>query len=246
MTDNDMQASMHEAGEQAAGAVRRTAEAATHTARKAADAVTDTAKVVVEAEQRSFACAEDAGRQSAAAIGQAAQTSLKAGQDMARRVGDQAADLWSGSLTPVAQMTNEFNHWVEHMWRRASSSVGMRGGLPMAMLAPFTGHPLADLRETDQGFELCVDLPGFKPDEITLVLRADNLVVSGERAEESEGRHGVYRFAERRFGRVERTFALPPGAERDNIDATFQDGVLRVKIPAPSGGDPGQTIPVKG
>ena len=231
MADNDMHTSTQETGGPVAKAARRAAEAA------APD---------IEAEQRSFAAAGEAGRQSAAALGQAAQISLKAGQEMARKAGDQAADIWRNSLTPMAQMmSNEFNHWFEHAWRRASNS-GMRGGLPMAMLAPFTGHPLADLCETDQGFELIIDLPGLKVDEISLILRGQTLIVSGEKAEERTGVHGAYRFAERRLGRFERTFDLPPGAKREGIDAVFEDGVLRVRIPASPDGEPSHPIKVRG
>jgi HSP20 family protein len=242
MADSDIQTSTDEAGKEAARAAHKAGDAV----KTGADAVAGAVEAGVAAERRSFAEAGEAGRQSAAALSNAAQISLKAGQEMARRAGDQAADLWRNSLTPMAQMmSNEFTHWVEQAWRRASGG-GMRGGFPMAVLAPFTGHPLADLRETDHGFELCVDLPGLKPEEITLVVRGGALVVSGEKAAESEGVQGGYRFSERRFGRFERTFDLPPGADREGIDATFENGVLRIQIPAAPDGEPTVTIPVKG
>jgi HSP20 family protein len=122
----------------------------------------------------------------------------------------------------------------------------MHGGLPLAMLAPFTGHPLADMRETDQGFELAVDLPGMKPQDIALSIRGDMLIVSGEKIEQTDGNQGAYRFSERRFGRFERAFALPPGADRERIEASFEDGVLKVAIPVSPDGERSQTIPVKG
>ena len=252
MADSDAQTHINETGDKAAGAARRTAEAGAGAARKAADAMTDTAKAGVEAEQRSFAAAADAGRQSAAALGQAAQNSIKAGQemarhsqDMAKRATTQAADFWRSSLTPMSQLTGEFNRWVEQMWRGATPGV-FQGGLPLAMLAPFTGQPLADMRETDRGFQLNVDLPGLKPQDIELSIRGEMLVVSGEKAEEQDGGQGGYRFSERRFGRFERAFALPPGADRSKIDARFQDGVLKVEIPISPGGEQAQTIQVKG
>jgi HSP20 family protein len=250
MADTDAQTQINEAGDKAANAARRGAEAGAQAARKGADAITETVKSGIDAEQRSFNAATDAGRQSAAALGRAAQSSMKAGQemarqsqDMARRATSQAADFWRSSLTPMSQLTGEFNRWFEQMWRGAPSSI--QGGLPLAMLAPFTGHPLADMRETDQGFELCVDLPGMKAPDIELSIRGDALIVSGEKAEETEGGQGAYRFSERRFGRFERAFALPPGAERDRIDAIFQDGVLKVEIPVSPEGEQAQKIQVK-
>jgi len=252
MADPDAQTPINEAGDKGAGAARRNAEAGAAAAKRGVDAASDTAKAGIDAEQRSFSAASDAGRQSAAALGRAAQTSMKASQemarqsqDMAKRATSQAADFWRSSLTPMSQLTGEFNRWFEQMWRGATPA-SMQGGMPLAMLAPFTGQPLADMRETDQGFELAVDLPGMKAKDIELSIRGEMLVVSGEKAEQNEGGQGGYRFSERRFGRFERAFALPPGADRDKIAANFEDGVLKVEIPISPEGDRAQTIPVKG
>lgn len=254
MADTD-QTQINEAGDKvatgAASAARRTAEAGAQAAKKGADAVSDSAQAGIDAEQRSFSAATDAGRQSAAAIGRAAQSSLKAGQemarhsqDMAKRATNQAAEFWRSSMTPMSQLTGEFNRWFDQMWR---GSGGLHaGGMPMAMLSPFIGHPLADLRETDRGYELCVDLPGMKAQDVELTVRGDMLYVSGEKAEESQNGQGAYRFSERRFGRFERGFALPPGADRSNIEARFEDGVLRIEIPAAPEGEQAQTIPIEG
>ena len=252
MADSDVQAQTNDAGDKTAGAARRAAEAGSAAAKKTADAMADTAKAGLEAEQRSFSAATDAGRQSAAELGRAAQSSMKAGQemarhsqDMAKRATSQAADFWRSSLTPMSQLTGEFNRWFEQMWRGAGPNA-FQGGMPLAMLAPFTGQPLADLRETDRGFELSVDLPGMKAQDIELLTRGDMLVVSGEKADERDSGQGAYRFSERRFGRFERAFALPPGADRDRIEATFEHGVLKVQIPISPEGERAQTIKVKG
>ena len=252
MADPDVQTPINEAGDKAAGAARRAGEAGAQAARKNADAMADTAKAGLEAEQRSFSAATDAGRQSAAELGRAAQSSMKAGQeiarqsqDMAKRATNQAADFWRSSLTPMSQLTGEFNRWFEQMWRGANPAA-FQGGMPLAMLAPFTGQPLADMHETDRGFELSVDLPGMKAQDIELSTRGDTLIVSGEKADDRQGGQGAYRFSERRFGRFERAFALPPGVDRERIDATFQDGVLKVQIPISPEGERAQMIKVKG
>jgi HSP20 family protein len=250
MADADAQTQINETGDKAAAA-RRSAEAGTASAKRAVDATNEAAQAGIEAEQRSFTAATDAGRQSAAAIGRAAQSSIKAGQemarhsqDMAKRATSQAADFWRSSLTPMSQFTGEFNRWFEQMWRGAAPGA-MHGGFPLAMLAPFTGNPLADMRETDKGFELCVDLPGMKAKDIDLSIRGEMLIVSGEKAEQTNGGQGAYRFSERRFGRFERAFTLPPGADRSKIEAAFEDGVLKVEIPVSPEGEQAQTITVK-
>jgi HSP20 family protein len=255
MADSDVQTQINEAGDRTAGAARRGAEAGAQAVKKGADAVGDTAQADIDAEQRSFSAASDAGRQSAAAIGKAAQTSLKASQEMARHSQDiakrattQAADFWRSSLTPMSQLTGEFNRWFDQMWR-AAGPAGLQG-MPMGMFSPFTGQPLADLRETDRGYELCVDLPGIKAQDVELTLRGDTLHIAAEKTEEERGGQGNgqagYHFSERRFGRIERAFSLPPGADRSRIEASLQDGVLRIAIPLSPDGEQAQIIPVKG
>jgi HSP20 family protein len=254
MAETDIQSNRNDAGDKAAGAARRSAGAAIETGRQSANAAADRAQAGVEAEQRSFAAAADAGRQGVEALGQAAQTSLKAGQDLARtsrdaarHAADQASDFWRTSLTPMTQLQSEFGRWVEQVWRQASPT-RLHSVPPFAgmLLAPFTGQPLADLRETDTTLELRVELPGLKADDIQLALRGDTLMVSGEKAEEIDRSQGGYRVSERRFGRFERSFLLPPEADRSKINASFADGLLKVTIAKSPDAAEARSIPIRG
>jgi HSP20 family protein len=236
MADPEVQNRANADGDKAASGARRTVTVATGATKQAADAAGEAAKAGIEAEQRTFSAAQSSIK--------ASQEMARQGQDMAKRATSQAADLWRSSLAPMSQFTGEFNRWVEQMWRGAASTA-MPGGLPLAMLAPFTGQPLADMRETDRGFELNVDLPGMKSQNIELQLRGDMLIVSGEKAEQTDGGRGAYRFSERRFGRFERAFALPPGADSAKIEASFRDGVLKVEIPVSPEGERARTITVR-
>jgi HSP20 family protein len=254
MADTDIQSNRNDSGDKAAAAARRSAGAAIETGRQTAHAAADTAQAGLEAEQRSFSAAGDARRQGAEALGQAAQTSLKAGQDLARtgrdaarRATEQASDFWRASLTPMTQMQSEFGRWVEQMWRQASPA-RLHGASPFAgmLLAPFTGQPLADLRETDTALELCVELPGLKAEDIELAIQGDTLLVSGEKADGVDRGEGGYRVSERRFGRFERSFLLPPDADRGKIDASFNDGLLKVTIAKSARAAEAKAIPIKG
>ena len=254
MAETDIHSDRNHSGDKAAGAARRSAGAASETGRQTADMAADRAQAGIDAEQRSFAAAADAGRQGAEALQQAAQTSLKAGQDLARtgrdaarHAADQASDFWRTSLTPMTQLQSEFGRWVEQVWRQASPT-RLHSVPPFAgmLLAPFTGQPLADLRETDTTLELRVELPGLKVEDIHLALRGDTLLVSGEKAEESGRSQGGYRISERRFGRFERSFLLPPEADPGKIDASFADGLLKVTIAKSPGAAEAKSIPIKG
>lgn len=87
-----------------------------------------------------------------------------------------------------------------------------------------------------QNNELIVrtDLPGMKKDDVSIDVTEHEVTISGERRQESETeRGGVYR-SERSYGRFCRTIGLPEGAMSDQAKATFRDGVLEIRMPAPN------------
>jgi HSP20 family protein len=94
--------------------------------------------------------------------------------------------------------------------------------------------PAMDLVEREDHFVLKADLPGMSEDDVQIEVRDNVLTVSGERkAEHEEKRDGYYRM-ERAFGSFARTMTLPEGVDPDQIEASFDKGVLQVKIPKPA------------
>jgi len=98
--------------------------------------------------------------------------------------------------------------------------------------------PAMDLVETDEHFVLRADLPGLTQDDVKIELEDQVLTVSGERkAEHEENREGFYR-VERSFGNFSRSLTLPKGVEADAVSASFDNGVLEVRIPKPKEAKP--------
>jgi len=93
--------------------------------------------------------------------------------------------------------------------------------------------PAMDLMETDDHFVLRTDLPGLNEDDVSIELEDNVLTVSGERKSEHEERREGYHRVERASGRFSRTLTLPEGVNPDAIDASFDRGVLEVRIPKP-------------
>jgi HSP20 family protein len=90
--------------------------------------------------------------------------------------------------------------------------------------------PRADVVETDDAYRLLLDLPGIDRDSLDVTFDDGTLKISGERhrtAERSEGR--VHR-VERAHGRFFRSVALGTDVDPDAIEATYDDGVLAVRI----------------
>ncbi len=92
-----------------------------------------------------------------------------------------------------------------------------------------------DIEIYQQNNDLVVraDLPGLKKDDVSIDVTDNEITISGERRQEQQTeREGIYR-TERSYGSFCRTIPLPEGAITDQAKATFKDGVLEVRMPAP-------------
>ena len=93
--------------------------------------------------------------------------------------------------------------------------------------------PPMDVVETDDHFVLRADLPGLDEQDVKLEVADDVLTVSGERRFEHEDRQEGFFRVERGAGTFSRSLTLPDGVDLDAIGASFDKGVLEVRIPKP-------------
>ena len=93
--------------------------------------------------------------------------------------------------------------------------------------------PAMDLVETDDHFVLRADLPGLSEEDVHIELEDNVLTISGDRKTEHEERKEGYYRVERATGTFRRSLTLPEGVDADAIQATFDKGVLEVRIPKP-------------
>src|ERR687898_1118126 len=93
--------------------------------------------------------------------------------------------------------------------------------------------PAMDLVETDDHMVLRADLPGLDREDIEIEVKDNVLTVAGERRAEHEERGEGFHRVERAFGRFSRSLDLPRGISADGVEASFDRGVLEVRIPKP-------------
>jgi HSP20 family protein len=93
--------------------------------------------------------------------------------------------------------------------------------------------PAMDLVESDNHPVLRADLPGVSEDDVRIEVKDNVLTISGERREEHEEKRDGYHRMERAFGSFARSLSLPEGVDADRIEASFDKGVLEVRIPKP-------------
>lgn len=91
-----------------------------------------------------------------------------------------------------------------------------------------------DVKETEKGYEVDMDLPGFKKDEIKASVENGYLTISAARGldeDEKDKKSGKYIRRERYAGACERSFYVGEGISQDDIKASFQHGILKLFIP---------------
>ena len=92
--------------------------------------------------------------------------------------------------------------------------------------------PSVNIRETANEFAFEVELAGLKPEHVEVTCDNGVLMIRGERQEErKEGEEGRYHLVERSYGSFSRSFQLPQGVDDDRIEASFENGLLRVHVP---------------
>lgn len=106
--------------------------------------------------------------------------------------------------------------------------------------------PAMDMAETDDAYQLSIELPGLGAEDVEVRLKDGLLVISGKKSDEHEENRADRHLSERRWGSFRRSLALPSDADPARIEATFSRGVLRLHLPkSPAARAAEKSIPVK-
>lgn len=88
-----------------------------------------------------------------------------------------------------------------------------------------------DVVENKDDFVVKASLPGIKPEDLEITYTDNALTIKGEIKEEEEKEDSQYHLRERRYGTFSRTIALPQGVKADAIEASYDAGVLTLRLP---------------
>lgn len=88
-----------------------------------------------------------------------------------------------------------------------------------------------DVHESETGYLISVDVPGFAREDLVIEIEGDQLRVSGERKKEEALKEVSSRKLERFYGKMERAFTLPKGADLGHAKANYENGVLHIVVP---------------
>ena len=123
-----------------------------------------------------------------------------------------------------------FDDWMGFPFR------GLENDVDRKLYGRHAGRVMkTDLEEHDEGYELKVDLPGFKKDQIDLKLQNGDLTITASKGLEEEGKDkkGKIVHQERYAGSMTRSFYVGDHVTEENVKAKFEDGVLSLEFPKP-------------
>ena len=119
---------------------------------------------------------------------------------------------------------DDFDRWMDTSFRDVDKALYGKHAKNMMK---------TDVKETDKGYEVDMDLPGFKKDEIQLELNDGYLTISAEKGldkdEENENKHYLRR--ERYAGGMSRSFYVGEGITEKDIHSKYEYGILKLSIP---------------
>jgi HSP20 family protein len=91
--------------------------------------------------------------------------------------------------------------------------------------------PAADLAETDNAYQVRIDIPGMNAADIDVQVHRNLLTISGQRRDEKEENGKTFHRVERRSGKFSRSLTLPANVNENEVAAEYDQGVLTVMLP---------------
>jgi HSP20 family protein len=129
-------------------------------------------------------------------------------------------DPFGGALSLRDAMDRLFE---QSIWRPAAETGRPADGGAWA--------PALDVQETSDGYTIKASLPGVKPEGVNIQYQRGMLTISGSTSDEQTREQVGYHIRERRSGRFSRSLSLPDVVDADHAAATFEHGVLELRMP---------------
>jgi HSP20 family protein len=91
--------------------------------------------------------------------------------------------------------------------------------------------PAVDIIDTPDAFVFKAELAGMRPEDVHIELEDDVLTIKGERHQEERPEAEQYQSTEWHYGAFQRSISLPHSVKREAIEATYENGVIEVRVP---------------
>jgi HSP20 family protein len=108
------------------------------------------------------------------------------------------------------------------------------GGRDLGAWTGWQAMPALDVRDAGEELIVEAELPGVSEDDIDVSVSRDMLTIRGEKRSEHEEKTSERNYTERRYGAFSRSVQLPFEVGDEKVDATFDKGVLKLRIKKPA------------
>ncbi|HEY1427361.1 MAG TPA: Hsp20/alpha crystallin family protein [Caulobacteraceae bacterium] len=119
------------------------------------------------------------------------------------------------------------------------------GAVGAGVATPAVTLPRIDISETDKQLKIAADLPGVEAKDVQVTLDDDLLTIRGETSQERKEDGDSYHVVERARGAFQRSIRLPAHVNPEQVEASFQNGVLTISIPKPAEQPSRRQIPIR-
>jgi HSP20 family protein len=135
-----------------------------------------------------------------------------------------------GAGNPIVQLHREMDRLFENAFRGLWVTPFRSEFFP-----PLTAEGLlklqVDIGATDKEYSITVEAPGVSEKDVTVEISGNTMTIRGEKKQEKEEKGKEFYKVERSYGSFQRVLSLPEDADQDDVKATFNKGVLTIKMP---------------
>jgi len=150
-----------------------------------------------------------------------------------------------GAFGPWASPFSMMRRIFDDMDRMFEGLSPFRSAFPVGFGRPLAESfwPPLEVYSEDGQVVVRADVPGLREEDLRVEIEGDRLTLSGERRKEYEEKKGGILHTERSYGSFRRSIVLPEGVDTDSAEASFQNGVVEVRMKAP--GRRGRRLEIK-
>lgn len=137
-------------------------------------------------------------------------------------------------VQPLQQLQSEIDRMFNNFFRGFSPPLAGLSPLPSLRIPGLPEgviKPSLDISSSEKEYTITVEVPGVDDKDVKVEVNGNNLIISGEKKQESKEKEKNFYREERCYGSFQRVLSLPEDAEKDKIKASFKKGVLNLTIP---------------
>lgn len=144
---------------------------------------------------------------------------------------DAVAQYPQGSTgNPIVRLHREIDGLFENVFRGFGYSP-LRSDFFTPLTAEGLLKPQVDIGATDKEYSITVEVPGVNEKDVTVEISDNTMTIQGEKKQQKKEKDKNYYRVERSYGSFQRVLSLPEDANQNDVKATFNKGVLTIKMP---------------